>query len=63
MGIATEPGLEGNAIEATNTDRIGEEHSQHRLAAHGTPVSLSDGLMGILKSGASSDRIYPASSL
>ncbi|KAF7368234.1 Phosphoglycerate-bisphosphoglycerate-independent [Mycena venus] len=48
-GIATEPGLEGNAIEAgttTNMDRIGKEHSQRRLAAHGTAVGLSDGLMG-----------------
>ncbi|KAJ6608969.1 cofactor-independent phosphoglycerate mutase [Mycena sp. CBHHK59/15] len=48
-GIATEPGLEGNAIEAgttTNMDKIGSEHSQRRLAAHGTAVGLSDGLMG-----------------
>jgi 2,3-bisphosphoglycerate-independent phosphoglycerate mutase len=48
-GIATEPGLEGNAIEAgttTNMDKIGAEHSQRRLAAHGTAVGLSDGLMG-----------------
>ncbi|KAJ7079925.1 phosphoglycerate mutase [Mycena crocata] len=48
-GIATEPGLEGNAIEAgttTNMDKIGNEHSQRRLAAHGTAVGLSDGLMG-----------------
>ncbi|KAJ7358395.1 cofactor-independent phosphoglycerate mutase [Mycena albidolilacea] len=48
-GIATEPGLEGNAIEAgttTNMDTIGKEHSQRRLAAHGTAVGLSDGLMG-----------------
>ncbi|KAK7036254.1 BPG-independent [Favolaschia claudopus] len=48
-GIATEPGLEGNAIEAgttTNMDKIGADHSQRRLAAHGTAVGLSDGLMG-----------------
>lgn len=48
-GIATEPGLEGNAIEAgttTNMDTIGKEHSQRRLAAHGTAVGLSEGLMG-----------------
>ncbi|KAJ8517211.1 hypothetical protein ONZ45_g5587 [Pleurotus djamor] len=48
-GIATEPGLKGNAIEAgttTNMDTIGKEHSQRKLAAHGTAVGLSDGLMG-----------------
>ncbi|KAJ7321669.1 metalloenzyme [Mycena albidolilacea] len=48
-GIATEPGLEGNAIEAgttTNMDNIAKEHSQRRLAAHGTAVGLSGGLMG-----------------
>jgi hypothetical protein len=48
-GIATEPGLEGNAIEAGSTenmDTIGSEHSQRKLAAHGTAVGLSDGLMG-----------------
>ena len=48
-GIATEPGLEGNAIEAgstTNMDTIGEENSHRRLAAHGTAVGLNDGLMG-----------------
>ncbi|KAJ7831035.1 BPG-independent [Mycena olivaceomarginata] len=48
-GVATEPGLEGNAIEAgttTNMDTIGKEHSQRRLAAHGTAVGLSEGLMG-----------------
>jgi 2,3-bisphosphoglycerate-independent phosphoglycerate mutase len=27
-------------------DNIGKEHSQHRLAAHGTAVGLSGGLMG-----------------
>ncbi|KAJ6522199.1 BPG-independent [Mycena vulgaris] len=49
-GILTEPGLEGNAIEAgttTNMDRIGKKHTQHRLEAHGTAV----GLWVILKSG------------
>ncbi|KAG7440103.1 cofactor-independent phosphoglycerate mutase [Guyanagaster necrorhizus] len=48
-GIAAVPGLEGNAIEAgktTNMDTIGKEHSQRRLAAHGTAVGLSEGLMG-----------------
>nr|GAT51464.1 predicted protein [Mycena chlorophos] len=49
-GIATEPGLEGNAIEAgttKNMDSIGKEHGNERsLAAHGTAVGLSDGLMG-----------------
>ncbi|KAJ7615881.1 phosphoglycerate mutase [Roridomyces roridus] len=48
-GIATEPGLEGNAIEAgttENMDKIGAEHAQRRLAAHGIAVGLSDGLMG-----------------
>ncbi|KAG5221026.1 phosphoglycerate mutase [Salix suchowensis] len=41
--------VEGNAIEAgttTNMDTIGKEHSYRRLAAHGTAVGLSDGLMG-----------------
>ncbi|KAJ7486954.1 cofactor-independent phosphoglycerate mutase [Mycena latifolia] len=48
-GVATEPGLEGNAIEAgstVNMDTIGKEHSQRLLAAHGTAVGLSEGLMG-----------------
>ncbi|KAK0200296.1 cofactor-independent phosphoglycerate mutase [Desarmillaria ectypa] len=48
-GIATVPGLEGNAIEAgttTNMDTIGKEHSQRKLAAHGIAVGLSEGLMG-----------------
>ncbi|KAJ7178883.1 putative phosphoglyceromutase [Mycena haematopus] len=48
-GIAAEPGLEGNAIEAGNTenmDRLGKEGVQRQLAAHGTAVGLSDGLMG-----------------
>ncbi|KAF7321937.1 hypothetical protein MKEN_00716100 [Mycena kentingensis (nom. inval.)] len=48
-GVAVEPGLEGNAIEAgdtTNMDTIGKDHSIRKLAAHGTAVGLSDGLMG-----------------
>ncbi|KAF9068656.1 cofactor-independent phosphoglycerate mutase [Rhodocollybia butyracea] len=46
-GISTS--LEGNAIAAgttTNMDTIGKEHSVRELAAHGTTVGLSDGLMG-----------------
>ncbi|KAJ3809090.1 BPG-independent [Lentinula lateritia] len=48
-GIAAKPGLEGNAIEAgttTNMDTIAKEHSFRKLAAHGTAVGLSEGLMG-----------------
>ncbi|KAF9463319.1 cofactor-independent phosphoglycerate mutase [Collybia nuda] len=48
-GVATEPGLEGNAIEAgttTNMDTIAKDHSYRTLAAHGTAVGLSEGLMG-----------------
>ncbi|KAJ6516506.1 BPG-independent [Mycena sanguinolenta] len=48
-GIASEPGLEGNAIEAGNTenmDRLGKEGMQRQLTAHGTAVGLSEGLMG-----------------
>ncbi|KAF8889840.1 cofactor-independent phosphoglycerate mutase [Infundibulicybe gibba] len=48
-GVAREPGLEGNAIEAgttTNMDTIAKDHSYRTLAAHGTAVGLSDGLMG-----------------
>jgi 2,3-bisphosphoglycerate-independent phosphoglycerate mutase len=48
-GVATDPGLEGNAIEAgdtTNMDTIAENHSYRTLAAHGTAVGLSEGLMG-----------------
>lgn len=48
-GVATKPGLEGNAIEAgdtTNMDTIAENHSYRTLAAHGTAVGLSEGLMG-----------------
>ncbi|KAJ7693051.1 cofactor-independent phosphoglycerate mutase [Mycena rosella] len=49
-GVATEPGLEGNAIETgstVNMDKIGADHRRQRvLAAHGTAVGLSEGLMG-----------------
>ncbi|RDB24610.1 2,3-bisphosphoglycerate-independent phosphoglycerate mutase [Hypsizygus marmoreus] len=48
-GVAREPSLEGNAIEAgntTNMDKIAAEHSYRLLAAHGTAVGLSEGLMG-----------------
>ncbi|KAG6867133.1 hypothetical protein C0993_006451, partial [Termitomyces sp. T159_Od127] len=48
-GVATVPGLEGNAIEAgttTNMDTIAKDHSYRQLAAHGTAVGLSEGLMG-----------------
>ncbi|CAK5282637.1 unnamed protein product [Mycena citricolor] len=48
-GVATVPGLDGNAIEAgttTNMDTIGKENSLRLLAAHGTAVGLNDGLMG-----------------
>jgi 2,3-bisphosphoglycerate-independent phosphoglycerate mutase len=48
-GVATEPGLEGNAIEAgdtTNMDTIAKDHSYRTLSAHGTAVGLSEGLMG-----------------
>ncbi|KAG5643686.1 hypothetical protein DXG03_000519 [Asterophora parasitica] len=48
-GVATVPGLEGNAIEAgntTNMDTIAKDHSYRLLAAHGTAVGLSEGLMG-----------------
>ncbi|KAF7354776.1 Phosphoglycerate-bisphosphoglycerate-independent [Mycena sanguinolenta] len=48
-GIASEKGLEGNAIEAGNTenmDRLGKEGLQRELTAHGTAVGLSEGLMG-----------------
>ncbi|KAJ7494202.1 phosphoglycerate mutase [Mycena latifolia] len=51
-GIATEPGLKGNAgTTTTNMDKIGKKHSQRRLAAHGTAVGLSDGLIGNSKVG------------
>jgi hypothetical protein len=48
-GVATKPGLEGNAIEAGNTsnmDTIAKDHSYRLVHAHGTAVGLSDGLMG-----------------
>ncbi|TFK67436.1 cofactor-independent phosphoglycerate mutase [Pluteus cervinus] len=48
-GIATEPGLKGNAIEAattTNMDTLAKDYIHRELAAHGTAVGLSDGLMG-----------------
>jgi 2,3-bisphosphoglycerate-independent phosphoglycerate mutase len=48
-GIAPETGTKGNAIEAgttTNMDAIAKDHSYRTLAAHGTAVGLSDGLMG-----------------
>ncbi|KIK55304.1 hypothetical protein GYMLUDRAFT_47871 [Collybiopsis luxurians FD-317 M1] len=48
-GIADQPGLKGNAIEAgttTNMDDIAKKHSFRKLAAHGTAVGLSEGLMG-----------------
>jgi 2,3-bisphosphoglycerate-independent phosphoglycerate mutase len=48
-GIAPEKGTKGNAIEAgdtTNMDAIAKNHSYRTLAAHGTAVGLSEGLMG-----------------
>ncbi|KAG6828120.1 hypothetical protein H0H92_009141 [Tricholoma furcatifolium] len=48
-GVAKEKGLKGNAIEAgttTNMDSIAEKHNYRLLAAHGTAVGLSEGLMG-----------------
>ncbi|KAI0030970.1 cofactor-independent phosphoglycerate mutase [Vararia minispora EC-137] len=48
-GIAPEKGTKGNAIEAgdtTNMDTIGKTHSYREVAAHGTAVGLSEGLMG-----------------
>jgi 2,3-bisphosphoglycerate-independent phosphoglycerate mutase len=48
-GVAREPGLKGNAIEAadtTNMDTIAKDHAYRTLAAHGIAVGLSDGLMG-----------------
>jgi 2,3-bisphosphoglycerate-independent phosphoglycerate mutase len=41
--------MKGNAIEAgttTNMDKIAADHSYRTLAAHGTAVGLSEGLMG-----------------
>ena len=48
-GIAPEKGMKGDAIDAgdtTNMDTIAKEHSYRTLAAHGTAVGLSEGLMG-----------------
>lgn len=48
-GIAPEKGGKGDAISAgttTNMDTIAKEHSYRTLAAHGTAVGLSEGLMG-----------------
>lgn len=48
-GIAHKKGIKGNAIEAaetTNMDAIAKDHSHRTLAAHGTAVGLSEGLMG-----------------
>jgi 2,3-bisphosphoglycerate-independent phosphoglycerate mutase len=48
-GVATEPGLKGNAIEAgttTNMDTLAKDFSYRTLAAHGVAVGLSEGLMG-----------------
>ncbi|TFK35833.1 cofactor-independent phosphoglycerate mutase [Crucibulum laeve] len=48
-GIAQSPDIDGNAIEAadtTNMDTIAKDHSYRTLAAHGTAVGLSEGLMG-----------------
>jgi len=48
-GIAPEKGTKGNAIEAgdtTNMDTIAKDHIYRTLAAHGTAVGLSEGLMG-----------------
>lgn len=48
-GVAPEKGGKGDAISAgttTNMDTIGAEHSYRTLAAHGTAVGLSEGLMG-----------------
>jgi len=48
-GIAPEPGMEGNAIEAadtTNMDFIAKEYASRTLLASGTAVGLNEGLMG-----------------
>lgn len=48
-GIAPEKGMKGDAIDAgdtTNMDTIAKDHSYRTLAAHGTAVGLSEGLMG-----------------
>ncbi|KAE9403782.1 hypothetical protein BT96DRAFT_936208 [Gymnopus androsaceus JB14] len=53
-GVATQPGLEGNAIEAgttKNMDTIGKEHSYRTLAAHVT-VFMGNSEVGHLNIGA-----------
>ncbi|KAF9005403.1 cofactor-independent phosphoglycerate mutase [Cyathus striatus] len=48
-GIASHEGIDGNAIESAKTpnmDAIAKDHSFRSLAAHGTAVGLSEGLMG-----------------
>jgi len=48
-GLAPEPNMKGDAIHAgdtTNMDKIAKDHSHRALAAHGTAVGLSEGLMG-----------------
>ncbi|KAF9255441.1 cofactor-independent phosphoglycerate mutase [Marasmius fiardii PR-910] len=48
-GIADKPGGKGDAIDAadtTNMDTISKSHNHRKVAAHGTAVGLSDGLMG-----------------
>ncbi len=48
-GIAPEENMKGDAISAgdtTNMDTIAGDHSYTTLAAHGSAVGLSDGLMG-----------------
>jgi 2,3-bisphosphoglycerate-independent phosphoglycerate mutase len=54
-GIAPEQGLKGNVIEdgtTTNMDTMAKDHSHRTLAAHGTAVGLSEGLMGNSEVGA-----------
>lgn len=48
-GVARQPGLKGNAIEAGDTttmDSIAEKHNYRLLEAHGLAVGLNEGLMG-----------------
>ncbi|KZT53216.1 cofactor-independent phosphoglycerate mutase [Calocera cornea HHB12733] len=48
-GVARQPGLKGNAVEAgvtTTMDQIAEKHNYRLLEAHGLAVGLNDGLMG-----------------
>ncbi|KAL0058395.1 hypothetical protein AAF712_014934 [Marasmius tenuissimus] len=48
-GISPTPGGRGDAIHAATTthmDTLAKDHSSRQLAAHGTAVGLSDGLMG-----------------